>query len=117
MLDEELTIDCSPQPRKRTANPKAAPTPPLSARRAPVALTARPAPPPDEWDSHGRVGEMGSAEYLREKLMRKLNEALVFATREPLPFETRSWRWTKVSLLARRCQSIADALEEKASIP
>ncbi len=112
-IDEDITIDCSAQRRKRMAKPKAAPPPVAQGRRAPIALTARPAPPLDEWDGHCRPAEIGSAAQLQADLVNKLNEALAFATRAPLPLETPSWRWTKVSLLCRRCVSLADVLEEK----
>lgn len=78
-----------------------------------MALTAKPVPPPDEWDSDGKPAELGSIEELQNALVSKLTFALQTALREPLETETPSWRWTRVSLLCRRCMAIADRLEEK----
>jgi hypothetical protein len=113
-INDELTIDCSAPPVRRSSPPKKVQPKPVG-RSAPVALTAKPVSPPDEWDSDGKPAELGSIEELETALVSKLTFALQTALRESLENETPSWRWTRVSLLCRRCMAISNRLEEKTS--
>jgi hypothetical protein len=114
-LNIEIQIDCSPQSRPQRPKLDKTAEPSASIRRAPVALTQRPVPPPDEWDQPGgRVVEFGSVDELRAQLVAQLEEALARAKGEwnecSWDAKSKTWPWTRIGGLLLDGIRIAQAI-------